>query len=78
MSQGNAVVGEAGPELLSMVNGQAVVQPLTSSIANTTNTNLGGVNIVVNAAPGQNANEIATIVMDKIEHVQNAKGAVFA
>jgi hypothetical protein len=31
LSQGSAVVGEAGPELLTMVGGQAVVQPLTTN-----------------------------------------------
>ena len=39
LSQGSAVVGEAGPELLTMMGTKAVVQPLTSST--TTNTNLG-------------------------------------
>lgn len=31
LSQGSAVVGEAGAELLTMVNGRAVVQPLTTN-----------------------------------------------
>lgn len=35
ISEGSAVVGEAGPELLTMSNGRAVVQPLTNN--NTTN-----------------------------------------
>lgn len=30
LAQGSAIVGEAGPELLSMDNGKAVVQPLTN------------------------------------------------
>lgn len=35
LSKGTALVGEAGPELLTMANGRAVVQPLTNN--NTTN-----------------------------------------
>lgn len=35
LSKGTALVGEAGPELLTMSNGRAVVQPLTNN--NTTN-----------------------------------------
>lgn len=31
LSSGSAIVGEAGAELLSMRNGQAVVQPLTNN-----------------------------------------------
>jgi phage-related protein len=35
LEQGSAIVGEAGPELLSMSNGKAVVQPLTNQTATT-------------------------------------------
>ena len=35
LEQGSAIVGEAGPELLSMSNGKAVVQPLTNQSATT-------------------------------------------
>lgn len=35
LKEGTAMVAEAGPELLSMVNGKAVVTPLTGSAANT-------------------------------------------
>lgn len=46
---------------------------------NTTNTtNLGGVNITVNAAQGQDANTIANIVMQKMQGQVNARRAVFA
>ena len=31
LEKGSAIVGEAGPELLSMSNGKAVVQPLTGN-----------------------------------------------
>ena len=35
LREGTAMVAEAGPELLSMVNGKAVVTPLTGTAANT-------------------------------------------
>ena len=76
LSQGSAVVGEAGPELLTMAGNRAIVQPLTNSTSNTTN--LGGVNIMVYGAPGQNVNELADIVMDRMETVYQMKGAVWA
>lgn len=76
LAQGSAVVGEAGPELLTMAGNRAIVQPLTNSTSNTTN--LGGVNITVYGAPGQNVNELADIVMDRMETVYQMKGAVWA
>ena len=78
LSQGNAVVGEAGPELLSMVNGSAVVQPLTNSVANTTNNNMGSPIINVYGAPGQSERALAQLVADEFEHMKNSKGAVYA
>ena len=41
-------------------------------------TNMGGVNIVVNAAEGQSANDIANIVMRKMQSAVNSRKAVFA
>lgn len=76
LSKGSAIVGEAGPELLTMQNGRAVVQPLNSQ-GSTTNNNLGGVNINVYGAPGQNVRELAEIVMEKIETTYQGKVAVF-
>ena len=58
LSQGSAIVGERGPELLSVVGGRAVVQPLTNNY----NSNLGGVNITINTQPGQSATDIADAV----------------
>ena len=43
-----------------------------------TTTNLGGVNIVVNASEGQSANDIANMVMMKMQQAVNSKKAVFA
>ncbi len=75
LSQGSAIVGEAGPELLTMSGNRAVVQPLSSS--NVTH-NLGGVNITVYGAPGQDVRELASIVMDEIQSATERRGAVFA
>lgn len=66
LERGMAVVGEAGPELLTMSAGGAVVQPLTNA-TNTTNTNLGGVSITIYGAPGQDIHELAEIVMDEMQ-----------
>ena len=41
-------------------------------------TNMGGVNIVVNAAEGQSANDIANIVMRKMQSAVNSRKEVFA
>lgn len=75
LSKGTAVVGEAGPELLTMSQGRTIVQPLTNN--NTTNHNLGGININVYGAPGQDVHELANIVMDQIEGATARKAAVF-
>lgn len=63
------------PELLTVSTGSTHVQPLAGSTTNTTN--LGGVSITVYGAPGQNVNELANIIMDKIEFATTRKGAVF-
>lgn len=42
LKEGTAMVAEAGPELLSMVNGKAVVTPLTGSASNKAVDNLKG------------------------------------
>lgn len=75
LSKGSAIVGEAGPELLTMSGGRAVVQPLTN---NTTNHNLGGVNITVYGAPGQDVRDLAEIIMDEIQAATDRKGAALA
>lgn len=76
LTQGSAIVGEAGPELLTVAGNQAIVQPLTTQ--NTQNTNLGGVNIFVYGSPGQDVNELAEIVSEKISEQTARKGAVFS
>lgn len=74
LSEGSAVVGEAGPELLTMMGGKAVVQPL----GNNSTTNVGGVNITVYGAPGQNVHELAEIIMDEMQAATERRSAVFA
>lgn len=75
LSQGSAIVGEAGPELLTMMGNRAMVQPLTN---NTTNqTDLGGVNITIYGAPGQDVRELAEIIMDEMQNATERKAAVF-
>ena len=75
LSQGSAIVGEAGPELLTMMGNRAMVQPLTS---NTTNqTDLGGVNITIYGAPGQDVRALADIIMDEMQNATERKAAVF-
>ena len=75
LSQGSAIVGEAGPELLTMMGSRAMVQPLTSST--TSQTNLGGVNITVYGAPGQDVRALADIIMDELQNATERKEAVF-
>ena len=76
VTQGSAIVGEAGPELLTVAGGRAVVQPLTNQ--NTTNNSIGGTVINVYGAPGQDVHELAEIVSEKISADAARKGAVFA
>lgn len=75
LSQGSAIVGEAGPELLTMMGSRAMVQPLTSSTTN--ETNLGGVNITVYGAPGQDVRALVDIIMDEMQNATERKAAVF-
>lgn len=70
---GSAIVGEAGPELLTVAGGKTVVQPLTNSTTTNNSTNLGGVNITVYGAPGQDVHELANILMDEFQHVYDQR-----
>lgn len=70
LSRGTAVVGEAGPELLTMSAGRAVVQPLTNNTTNNSAT-YGNVTINVYGAAGQSINELADVIMYKMQgHVE--------
>lgn len=75
LTQGNAIVGEAGPELLTISPRGAIVQPLTN---NTTNNSVGGITVNVYGAPGQDVNDLAQAVADKIEAQVQQRGAVWA
>lgn len=77
VAKGSAIVGEAGPELLTVANGRTVVQPLTNHTTSNT-ANYGGVTINVYPAQGQDAESIADCVMDKIQHAVDRNGAVWA
>ena len=71
--RGSAVVGEDGPELLTVLGDRTVVQPLSQT---TTHTNhLGGVNVHVYGAPGQNVRELAEIVLEEIQEICDSEEA---
>ena len=74
LSQGSAIVGEAGPELLTMMGSRAMVQPLTSQQKTT---NVGGINMYIYGAPGQDVNELADIVEARMETKYQQKAAVY-
>ncbi len=75
LSQGSAIVGDAGPELLTMSGNRAIVQPLTSQT--TSNQYLGGLTINVYGAPGQDINELADIISEKISDATARREAVY-
>ena len=77
VQRGSAIVGEAGPELLTVGPNGTVVQPLTGSTTHNT-TNWGGINLYVYGAAGQDVNELANVVMQKIETATQRRGATFA
>lgn len=71
LSSGTALVGEAGPELLTMSGGRAIVQPLTS---NTTNHYAGATNnfYIQSSDPEQVAEEVSTILNNQMQRLQGA------
>ena len=72
ISHGSAIVGDNGPELLTMNGGVATVQPINNT------TNVGGINLSVYGAQGQSVQELAEVVMDRIQSAVNQRGAVWA
>jgi len=72
---GSAIVGEAGPELLTVAGGRAEVRPLTQNTSTNRTTHLGGVNITVYGAPGQDVRELAQIMMEEFQHECDQKEA---
>jgi len=66
--RGSAIVGEAGPELLTVLGDRTVVQPLTNN--NTThNAYMGGLTVNVYGAPGQDVRELAAEVAEELQHM---------
>lgn len=80
VKSGSAIVGEAGPELLTVLGNRTVVQPLSSGRSTPSGNSYTGSPISINvyAAEGQDENLIAELVMRKIETATQRKGAVFA
>lgn len=76
LSRGSAVVGEAGPELLTMMGNKAMVQPLTSN-QTTNNANFGGITVNVYTS-GNFGRSDADRVAEEIEDSIARRRAVFA
>ena len=76
VTKGSAIVGDAGPELLTMSGGRAIVQPLTNSTTTNT-TNMGGITMNIYGAAGQNVRELADIIMDEMQAATERKAAVY-
>lgn len=71
--RGSAIVGEAGPELLTVQPGRTIVQPLNSSTINHNSTSMGNVSIAVYGAPGQDESQLAEAVMEKFQAIYTSK-----
>lgn len=71
--RGSAIVGEAGPELLTVQPGRTIVQPLNSTTTNHHSTNLGSVAINVYSAPGQDVRQLAQIVMEEFQTIYTSR-----
>lgn len=67
-----------GMDALSILVDNPAARLLTGSNVNNSTTNLGGVNIAVYGAPGQDVRELAEIVMDEIQHICDRKEEAFA
>lgn len=74
VTSGQAIVGEAGPELLSVQGGGAKVTPLTN---NTTNYALGGVTINVTQTDGESGEALAYRISEILADQFDRKQAVF-
>lgn len=67
-----------GMDALSILVDNPAARLLTGSNVSNSTTNLGGVNIAVYGAPGQDVRELAEIVMDEIQHICDRKEEAFA
>lgn len=69
-------IGEGYEDAMSSVAKDMV--GITTPSASVKTMNLGGVSIVVNGAEGQNVNELADIIMQRMQSAVNRREAVFA
>ena len=67
-----------GDALMAATSGMRMQIEGTTGAGATQTANYGGVNIVVNGAPGQDVNELAEEIMYKIENAYSKKASVFA
>lgn len=80
---GSAIVGEAGPELMTVLGNRTIVQPLPAgSFASggrrySAAAQVRDVNITVYGAEGQDVNQLAEVIMQKIETAVNQREAVW-
>lgn len=72
--QGNAIVGDGGPELLTVLPDRTVVQPLTNNYHSTAR-NVGSINVSVYGAPGQDVRELAEAVAEEMQYLYESEDA---
>ena len=75
---GNAIVGEKGPELLSLINGKARVTPLTNSQREVGAAIGGGINInienFVNNDSGKDIKQLVGIITNELQSACDRRG----
>ena len=76
LTQGSAVVGDAGPELLTLSGGNAVVQPLTSSSTNNTTYGAININLYGNISSVEAAQEYSRIIAKEAAAAMRGRGIV--
>lgn len=72
--RGSAIVGEAGPELLTVLGDRTVVQPLTTNNVYH-NRSFGSPIVNVYGAPGQDVRELAEMVSEEIQRMVESEEA---
>lgn len=82
LSEGSAMVAEAGPELISMINGRAVVTPLSRSAKNTP-TEKGGLTVNMNIEnfnnnSGEDVKKLTRDVLEEAEEIREREELAFA
>ena len=75
LSSGTAVVGESGPELLTMVGNKAQITPLTNGQAQSALTSIGGGNTVVKVEFTGSLSQLARVLQPEIQ-VETARRGV--